>query len=248
MLEHPVSNLLSCHQGHLDVVKYLRGQAEDKTPKRNDGVTPLHLAAFTGHLDVVKYLCGQVQDKNPTADGYGLVTPLHLAARYRHADVVRYLVTVVGVKYPKDTNGDTPLDLVKQYRPDDCHVVRSSGSISCQYEESEIITILEKYDEEEEQTQHLIELLEDVQQLKSYFQKGDDEVRKPRGLSDEEWVKSLRKIEKHFAQKVQEAQAKQKQKIDYYQVARLIPGLYRQPQAEPKEIPFDPTIPKTDKC
>ena len=219
--------------GNLDVVKVLCEQAEDKNPKRDDGVTPLHLVALRVpkmgghnycHLDVFKYICGQVQDKNPAADGYGLMTPLHLVAYYRFTHFVKYLVSVIDVKHPKDANGDTPLDLAKQTR---------WGS-SDEHAQSEIINILEKYDEDEEETRHLTQLLEEVQQLKSYFQKPQKSTNEMRSNEEAqaELVQSLQDIEKHFAQKVQEAEAKQKPKIDYYkrimssseEVAR-----YRQP-------------------
>ncbi|MEO1219038.1 MAG: ankyrin repeat domain-containing protein, partial [Bacteroidota bacterium] len=75
--------------GHLEVVKYLKGQgAKVGTPDKH-GRTPMHSAAKNGHLEVVKYLKGQGA-KVDTPDKHGR-TPMHSAAKNGHLEVVKYL-------------------------------------------------------------------------------------------------------------------------------------------------------------
>ena len=84
---------LGAVKGHLNTVKYLCSQVQDKDPKDNYGWTPLHAAA--GNLEVVKYLCDQVQDKNPKSKNGE--TPLHGAAYLGRTEVVK-----IKISYPKE--------------------------------------------------------------------------------------------------------------------------------------------------
>ena len=61
----------------------------DKT--KNDGSTPLYIAAENGHLDVVQFLVEQGEDVN-FADNFGW-TPLHRAAEGGHKEIISCLVS-----------------------------------------------------------------------------------------------------------------------------------------------------------
>ena len=63
---------------------------DEKNPKDENGITPLHLAAQGGHLEVVKAIADKLtHNKNPK-DVNGK-TPLHLAEEHSHLLVVEYL-------------------------------------------------------------------------------------------------------------------------------------------------------------
>ena len=63
--------------------------AIEKNPQKEDGVTPLHSAAFCGHLEACKVLIEVAHDKEPTiADGQ---TPADCAKRNNHEEVFKYL-------------------------------------------------------------------------------------------------------------------------------------------------------------
>ncbi|KAM0520493.1 hypothetical protein ACHAPE_002886 [Trichoderma viride] len=76
---------------HLDCVKLLveKGYADYNLPK-NNGLTPLQLAATNGHVDVVKYLLEKGAQLSVTAKIFG--NPLECAMKGGHLDVVKFLV------------------------------------------------------------------------------------------------------------------------------------------------------------
>ena len=61
----------------------------DKSPRDNNGRTPLHVAASNGHLDVCKYIMEKIQDKNPR-DNSGQ-TPIDKAHAKNHLKVVNFM-------------------------------------------------------------------------------------------------------------------------------------------------------------
>ena len=83
---------------------------EEKNPKDNDGVTPLHWAARHGHLAICQYIFERVQDKNPKGNIGG--TPLHLAAENGHLAICQYIIERVQDKNPKTK---TPLYLATNF-------------------------------------------------------------------------------------------------------------------------------------
>ena len=49
-------------------IKYKANHLEDKNPAKNDGQTPLQIAAQEGNLEIVKYIVNHLEDKNPADD------------------------------------------------------------------------------------------------------------------------------------------------------------------------------------
>ena len=62
---------------------------EEKSPRANDGFTPLHVAALTGHLDVCKYIMEIIDDKSPR-NNFGQ-TPIDLARIGNQQKVVDFI-------------------------------------------------------------------------------------------------------------------------------------------------------------
>ena len=62
---------------------------EDKNPRMNNGMTPLHFAAQLGHLEVCKLICQNIVDINPSDDTGR--TPLDIAYTNRNLEIVSYL-------------------------------------------------------------------------------------------------------------------------------------------------------------
>ena len=62
---------------------------EDKNPKDDIGVTPLHIAAKNGNEDIAHIIIDIVDEKNPKDDN-GL-TPLDEAYKNGHEEIVKML-------------------------------------------------------------------------------------------------------------------------------------------------------------
>ena len=64
-----------------------------KNPAKDDGATPLHLAALNdrkGHFEICKLIVENVEDKNPAAkDGS---TPRYIAAKRGHFDIHKLIL------------------------------------------------------------------------------------------------------------------------------------------------------------
>ena len=101
----------AAEKGHLELVKQLVENSEDKNPQDEHGYTPLHLAALGGHLDIVKFLLPFLSDKNPKAGAqWNERSPLHAAALDGHLDVIQYLLeNIEGDINPSQSNGFTVL-------------------------------------------------------------------------------------------------------------------------------------------
>ena len=74
----------------------------------NNGMTPIHYAAFNGHLKIVEFLTKFTDDPN-ASDNYGR-TPLYYAAFYGHTEIAKCLIGN-GAEIEAKTNigGWTPL-------------------------------------------------------------------------------------------------------------------------------------------
>ena len=92
----------AAQKGHLELVKQLVENSEDKNPQDEHGTTPLHNAAEGGQLEVVKFLLPFLSDKNPKAGAqWDERTPLHAAALKGHLEIVKYLLPFLSDKNPK---------------------------------------------------------------------------------------------------------------------------------------------------
>ena len=111
-VRHPV--FIATFFGHMDVVKYLVDNSENKNPIVN-GNSLLHIAADNGKLDIVKYIISKDVEIN-LRDDYGHHTPLHFAAETGKLDVVKYLMEKLEDKSPTDKGGNTPLHMAAANR------------------------------------------------------------------------------------------------------------------------------------
>jgi ankyrin repeat protein len=95
--------------GHLQVVKYLVGEAgADVRLAAPDGNTPLMWAARQGHVDVVEYLLCR-QDINIDAKNAKGATALDAACAQGHLEVVKLLVAAGAMVNPQHSNEWGPL-------------------------------------------------------------------------------------------------------------------------------------------
>ena len=104
-VRHPV--FIAAYFGHMDVLKYLVDNLENKNPTVDGVESLLHMAASTGKLDIVKYIIPKVVDINPK-DDFGH-TPLHYAVDSGMLDIVQYLMEKLEDKSPECNGGNTPL-------------------------------------------------------------------------------------------------------------------------------------------
>ena len=112
-----VSVHVAAKNGRVDLLMNLVPKLNERNPKDDDGITPLHLAATYGHLDAVKYLWGNITDMHPKAGPkFHQQTPLHSAAIGGHFEVVKFLVeSIEGNINPSLSNGQTVLHLAAAY-------------------------------------------------------------------------------------------------------------------------------------
>ena len=82
-----------------------------KDQARNDGTTPLSIAAHQGHLDVVSHLVDARQNEATRDTG---ATALHAAAESCHAEIFRFLIERGADSHATTRCGRTALDLASQ--------------------------------------------------------------------------------------------------------------------------------------
>ena len=80
---------------------------------RQDGVTPIFLAAQEGHRDIVALFLGKGAEVNQQAR-VGSVTLLHLGAYRGDQEMVSLLLTYGADKNARMSSGERPVDLARQ--------------------------------------------------------------------------------------------------------------------------------------
>ena len=103
-------------KGFLEICEMIMENMDEKNPKGDWGVTPLHRAAENGKLEVCKLIlenllcnremCKRYQcDKNPKNDNY--FTPLHMAGMIGHLEVCKLIIeNVCKNPMPRSDRGD----------------------------------------------------------------------------------------------------------------------------------------------
>ena len=71
---------------------------KDKNPARNDGVTPLFIAAQKGYFKICSLIVENVEDKNPARNNG--ITPLYIAAKNGHFEICKMIIENLGAKNP----------------------------------------------------------------------------------------------------------------------------------------------------
>ena len=101
----------SAKYGNLEVCRFFINNIDDKNPKDDEGLTPLHLAAENGKFQVCQMILeAGIDDKNPkTSDSIGGFTPLHGAAENNHLSVCHLILENILDANPKDFLKRTPL-------------------------------------------------------------------------------------------------------------------------------------------
>ena len=90
--------VISCQQGNLEIVKYLRSK-DDKLSETisnvdgydNDGAKCLHMACLNGHLDIVDYILNLFPTLINIRNQFGQ-SPLWLASHNGSFEVVKHLI------------------------------------------------------------------------------------------------------------------------------------------------------------
>ena len=70
---------------------YILKYVSEKNPRKGDGITPLHSAAYRGHLEACKVLMEAASDKEPSPTRDGLQKPAFYAMQNNHDKVVKYI-------------------------------------------------------------------------------------------------------------------------------------------------------------
>ena len=85
---------IATHQGCLEVVMFIVSYSEEPNPPKEDGWTPMNLAARYGHTEIYKFLITKVENFNAPnpMDGF---TPLHYAARNGYTEMFKFIASKV---------------------------------------------------------------------------------------------------------------------------------------------------------
>jgi serine/threonine-protein phosphatase 6 regulatory ankyrin repeat subunit A/serine/threonine-protein phosphatase 6 regulatory ankyrin repeat subunit B len=95
-------------RGDLNKVQKLLAQGADVNAKRNDGATPLMMAAYHGRMDVCELLISKGADIN-SQDEDGKTALMWTASDHRHTDVCELLISRGADVNSKDYYGQTAL-------------------------------------------------------------------------------------------------------------------------------------------
>ena len=76
---------------------------------RQDGFTPLYIAAGKEHLKICELIINQVEDKNPAANCGN--TPLHAATKNGNLEIFKLIRKFIEDMNPMNNDGETPLML-----------------------------------------------------------------------------------------------------------------------------------------
>jgi len=111
--------------GNIEAVKQYLDAGTDVNAKDENGVTPLHQAAFYGQKEVVELLIAKGADVNAKEeDGW---TPLHFAAMEGHTKVAELLITA-GADVNAKFYDETPLDwAIKRKQTGTADLLRKHG-------------------------------------------------------------------------------------------------------------------------
>jgi ankyrin repeat protein len=90
-------------EGNIEAVKQHLDDGGDVNLTDNDGMTPLHFAAFKGHKEIVKVLIAEGADVSVSHDGY---TPLHAAG---NKEIAELLIAKGADVKAKEVDGETSL-------------------------------------------------------------------------------------------------------------------------------------------
>ena len=106
--------------------KFIIEKSENKNPRSNNGLTPLHLAAFKNHFDcyknIMRYVEENNQDINPGDENGN--TPFHKAAFVGNFEICKYVIEKLKEKNPPAISGKTPLhDAAQMSRSDVCKLI-----------------------------------------------------------------------------------------------------------------------------
>ena len=94
----------SAKYGNLEVCRFFINNIDDKNPKDDEGLTPLHIAAENGKFKVCQMILeAGIDNKNPkTSESISGVTPLHGAAENNHLSVCHLIIENNLDANPKD--------------------------------------------------------------------------------------------------------------------------------------------------
>ena len=97
-LKHTTPMVISCQQGNLEIVKYLRNKdyklselIHNLTSYDNDGARCLYMACLNSHLDIVKYILSIFPTLIDTKNQFGQ-SPLWLASHSGSLEIVEHLI------------------------------------------------------------------------------------------------------------------------------------------------------------
>lgn len=98
---------VSCHQGHLDIVKLLLSYNAEIDLQDDEGDTALHYAAFGNQPEIVDLLAKK--GANLDSINQAKCTPLHIAVNKGHLECVKVLIRNGCNVNLQDSDGDTTL-------------------------------------------------------------------------------------------------------------------------------------------
>ena len=120
-LKHTTPMVISCQQGNLEIVKYLRNKDSELsemisnlTRYDNDSARCLYMACLNSHLDIVKYILSIFPTLIDTKNQFGQ-SPLWLVSHSGSLEIVEYLIDNGAEidsnfqKFENEVKGESPL-------------------------------------------------------------------------------------------------------------------------------------------